>query len=68
MTPDKMFAGNIFEIKPTNAFMASFVTLRVHGATNCHDNFGYYFPKSLILRAVIASRSGPGGAIESKLV
>jgi hypothetical protein len=49
-------------------FVALFVTARLRATTDCHDNFGYYFHKHLIPHAVISSRTGIAGAIESKLV
>ncbi len=48
--------------------VAPFVTPRLRATTKCHDNFGYYFHKSLIPHAVVSSRTGIVGAIESKLV
>jgi hypothetical protein len=49
-------------------FVAAFVTQCHRTTTHCHDNFGYYSPKSLIPRTLIASPSGIGSAIKSKLV
>jgi hypothetical protein len=49
-------------------FAAPFVTPRLRGTTDCHDNFGYYFLKSMIRHAVVSSGTGIGCAIESKLV
>lgn len=45
-----------------------FVTLHMRLKTHCHDNFGYYCRKVLILLTLIISRIGRWYAFESKLV
>jgi hypothetical protein len=52
----------------SNMLVTRFVTPRLMATTHCHDNFGYYFPKTMIPRTVIGNWIGTRYAVESKLV